>query len=395
MRIQKPCGPRIAPARGRRWAWPAVIGLLATGWLAACASPSGLEGRTVDPNTVVIGTAGPMSGPYAMFGEQQELGAAQAVSDLNAAGGILGKQIVLEVGDDGCDPRRAVSVANQMVRNGAVFMAGHFCSGSSIPAGAVYAEEGILQISPASTNPALTEDGDHTTFRVVGRDDWQGDVIAEFLTENYPDARVGIIHDRTAYGKGLADVVRESLAATGVTVARYQAIATGRSDYSGLVAELKSAGIDALFVGGYHTETGLIARQMRDAGMNIQVLGPDSLVTDEYWAIAGDAGEGTLMTFLPDPRDFPEARQVVASFRDRGMEPEGFTLHTYAAVQVWAQAAEAAGTFDPDMVAAAMRSMPFDTVLGTLTFDDKGDIEQRAFVLYRWSRGTYRQFTSR
>ena len=372
-----------------------MLTLLTAGLLASCESQTGGSGRTVDPNRVVIGTAGPMSGPYAVFGEQLRSGATQAVEDLNSAGGILGRQIVLEVGDDACDPRRAVSVANRMVNIGAVFMAGHFCSGSSIPASVVYSSEGLLQISPASTNPALTEDGADAVFRVIGRDDRQADVIADYLMENHADARVGIVHDRTAYGAGLANSVRNSLAAAGVTVARFQAIAAGRSDYSGLVQTLDSAGIDTLFFGGYHTEIGLIARQMDDAGMDVQIFGPDSLVTDEYWAIAGDGAEGTLMTFTPDPRRFPEAEQVVTAFRARGKEPEGYTLHAYAAVQVWAQATEAAGTFDIDAVLAAMRSGRFQTVIGELTFDDKGDIEQTAFVLYRWSRGSYRQFTFR
>ena len=103
-------------------------------------------------------TAGPMTGEYAAFGEQMRHGAEQAVKDINAKGGVLGKKLALEIGDDACDPKQAVAVANDFVSKGVIFVAGHFCSGSSIPASAVYHEEGILQMTPASTNPKFTED---------------------------------------------------------------------------------------------------------------------------------------------------------------------------------------------------------------------------------------------
>jgi branched-chain amino acid transport system substrate-binding protein len=128
-------------------------------------------GATAAQADMVIATAGPMTGPYASFGEQMRRGAEQAVADINAAGGVLGQKLVLEVGDDACDPKQAVAVANQMINKGVVLMAGHFCSGSSIPASNVYAEENVLQISPASTNPQLTERGLDNVFRTCGRDD--------------------------------------------------------------------------------------------------------------------------------------------------------------------------------------------------------------------------------
>ena len=340
---------------------------------------------------IVIATAGPMTGQYASFGEQMARGAALAVQDLNAAGGVLGQQVQIVVGDDACDPRQAVSVANQMVNDGVVFMAGHFCSGSSIPASQVYTEEGILQISPASTNPALTDDGGDNVFRVCGRDDQQGLIAAQYLADNFSDANIAIIHDRTAYGQGLADATRASLNAAGVTEAVYEAYTAGESDYSALVTKLKSENIDVLYVGGYHTEAGLMVRQMREQGMDTQLISGDALVTDEYWSITGDAGEGTLMTFGPDPRKFPAAQRVVDRSRAQGYEPEGYTLYTYAAIQVWAQAVEMAGTTDLDPVIEALQSNTFSTVLGDITFDEKGDILQPAYVWYEWSGGTYNE----
>ena len=340
---------------------------------------------------IVIATAGPMTGQYATFGDQMRAGAQAAVDDLNAAGGVLGEELTLLVGDDACDPRQAVSVANQMVNDGVIFMAGHFCSGSSIPASQVYTEEDILQISPASTNPALTDEGGENVFRVCGRDDQQGAIAADYIAEHFPDARIAIVHDKTAYGKGLADATRDELNGLGVQEILYEAYTAGESDYSALVSLLKSEDIDVLYVGGYHTEAGLMARQMREQGMDTQLISGDALVTDEYWSITGDAGEGTLMTFGPDPREFPAAAEVVQRFRDQGYEPEGYTLYTYAALQVFAQAAEIAGSTDLEAIIDTLRNNSFETVIGSLSFDDNGDIEQPAYVFYTWNDGTYAQ----
>ena len=339
---------------------------------------------------IVIATAGPMTGQYAAFGEQMRAGAEQAVADINAAGGVNGEMLRLEVGDDACDPRQAVSVANQMAGMGVVFMAGHFCSGSSIPASQVYAEEGIVQISPASTNPVFTEDRPGPgVFRVCGRDDQQGEVAGKFLVDNFPGKKVAFVHDKTAYGMGLADATKAAYEANGGTSALYEAYTAGEKDYTALVSKLKEEGIDVLYVGGYHTEAGLMVRQMREQGMDTVLISGDALVTDEYWAITGDAGEGTLMTFSPDPRKNPEAAPVVEVMQAAGKSTEGYSLYTYAAIQTWAQAATAAGSTDFDAVVEALNSGSFKTVLGELSFDDVGDVTLPGYVFYEWKSGSY------
>ena len=338
---------------------------------------------------ITIATAGPMTGQYASFGEQMKAGAEMAVADINAAGGVLGEQLVLEIGDDACDPKQAVAVANQMVNKGVVFMAGHFCSGSSIPASQVYEEEGILQISPASTNPKLTDDGGPGVFRVCGRDDQQGEVAGSYLKANYDGKNVAIVHDKTAYGKGLADATKAVFEKAGGNTAMYEAYTAGEKDYSALVTKLKANKIDVLYVGGYHTEAGLMVRQMREQGMSTQLISGDALVTQEYWAITGDSGEGTLMTFSPDPRKNEAAAPVVKKFRDASIEPEGYVLYTYGAIQAWAQAVEAAGTADYDATIRALRKGEFETVLGKIGFDKRGDVTAPGYVFYEWKGGTY------
>jgi branched-chain amino acid transport system substrate-binding protein len=339
---------------------------------------------------ILIATAGPMTGQYASFGAQMKAGAEQAVEDINAAGGVNGEMLKLEVGDDACDPKQAVAVANQMAGNGVVFMAGHFCSGSSIPASAVYAEEEIVQISPASTNPKFTDERPgEGIFRVCGRDDQQGIVAGKFIAENFGGKKVAVVHDKTAYGKGLADETKAAYEAAGGKPVLYEAYTAGEKDYSALVSKLKSEGVEVLYVGGYHTEAGLMARQMREQGMETVLISGDALVTEEYWAITGEAGAGTLMTFSPDPRKNPDAAPLVEKFRAKGIEPEGYVLYTYAAIQAWANAVKTAGSTDFEPVVTALNDGDFKTVLGDLSFDDKGDVTLPGYVVYEWKDGKY------
>ncbi len=338
---------------------------------------------------IKIATAGPMTGQYASFGAQMKAGAEMAVKDINAAGGVLGQQLSLEIGDDACDPKQAVSVANKMVNAGVVFMAGHFCSGSSIPASAVYDEEGIIQISPASTNPKLTDEGGPGVYRVCGRDDQQGIVAGNYIADNFKGKNIAVLHDKTAYGKGLADETNKQLKKRGVKAALYEAYTAGEKDYSALVTKMKAASIGVIYVGGYHTEAGLIVRQARSQGLKAQLISGDALVTQEYWQITGDVGEGTLMTFSPDPRKNPGAADIVKRFCDAGVEPEGYVLYTYAAIQAWAQAAGKAKTTKFEPMIKSLNSNKFATVLGSIGFDAKGDVTAPGYVFYRWSKGTY------
>jgi branched-chain amino acid transport system substrate-binding protein len=304
---------------------------------------------------------------------------------------VLGKTLDLQVGDDACDPKQAVAVANQLARAGVKFAAGHFCSGSSIPASAVYNEEGILQISPASTNPKLTEQGFKNVFRICGRDDQQGAVAGAYLARHYPKGDIAILNDKSAYGKGLADDTKRTLNQAGVTEALDEAYNAGEKDFSALVSKIKQNHIEAVYIGGYYAEAGLITRQLRDQGLDTRVISGDALVTDEYWAITGPAGEGSLMTFGPDPRNKPEAKAIADEFRKAGYEPEGYTLYSYAAVQVYAEAVKRAGSTDLDKVIKALHAGSFDTVIGTLGFDDKGDITSPAYVFYQWHDGKFHQ----
>jgi len=362
-----------------------IAALAATGFLAGC-------GGAEDSNEIPIAVVGPVTGQYASFGQQMKNGGEMAVDDINEAGGVLGKKLDFTMGDDACDPKQAVAVANQITGKGVALVAGHYCSGSSIPASQVYGESDMVQISPASTNPDFTDKRSASNiYRVCGRDDQQGGVAGQYLATHYGDKNIAIIHDKTAYGKGFADEVKKALNETGKEEVLYEAISAGEKDYSALVSKLKQAAVDVVFLGGYHTEAGLIVRQMRDQGMNTILMGGDALITQEYWSITGPAGEGTLMTFSPDPRKNPAAAEVVQRFKDKGIEPEGYVLYTYAAIQAWKQAVEKAGSTATADVVKALNENEFDTVIGKFKFDEKGDPNLPPYAVYRWSNGTYEE----
>lgn len=339
---------------------------------------------------ITIGLVGPLSAKSAIFGEQMKRGAEQAVADINAKGGVLGQKLVLKLADDACDPKQAVAAANQMVSSGIKYVVGHYCSGAAIPASKVYMDENILFVTPAATNPKLTDEGKTVIFRISGRDDRQGLVAGEYLAVHAAGKKVAIIHDNSAFGRGIADVVQATLEKHGQKPVLFEAYTPAERDYAALIAKLGKVGAEYLFIGGYHTEAGLIARQLAERGQHPQILGGDALVTDEFWKISGKAGEGVLMTFGPDPRNRPEAKAAISALRSGGYEPEGYTLYTYAAVETVAEALRRAGNAQDTLKAASnLRKEPVRTVLGDLTFDDKGDIVGTGYVLYRWHDGKY------
>lgn len=339
---------------------------------------------------ITIGLAGPLTGQYAALGEQMRHGAEQAVADINAAGGVNGQKLVLSESDDACDPKQAVAVANQMANAGIKFVVGHACSGASIPASKVYAEENIVMISPVSTNPELTDAGLTNVFRTCGRDDQEGVAQANYVLKHFPGQKVAIVDDNTAVGLDLSEQFKKNLNAGGEQEVLFDNYTPGEQDYSALIAKLKQKDVQVLEVGGYHVETGLITRQLRQQGSAIQVISDDALATDEFWSITGPAGEGVLFSFEPDVSKHPDVQPIIERMRKSGHEPETYEFYAYAAVQAFADAIRRAGT-DPTKVEAALRQGPIKTVIGTIGFDAKGDVTGSSYVIYRWHNGKYEE----
>ncbi len=347
----------------------------------------GLAFSTMANAQIKIGVAGPITGPNAAFGAQLKNGVEQAVEDINAAGGINGQKLQVVIGDDVSDPKQGVSVANKFAAEGVKMVVGHFNSGVSIPASEVYQEAGIIQITPASTNPRFTERNMWNTFRTCGRDDQQGAVAGSYLSDKFKGKKVAVIHDKTPYGKGLADETQKAMNGKGLKEVIYEGINTGEKDFSALVSKMKQAQVDVVYFGGLHTEAGLIIRQMRDQGLAAPLMSGDGIVSAEFTSIAGPGADGTLMTFAPDPRKNPNAQEAVKKFRAKNYEPEAYTLYSYAAMEIFAQAAEQVGSFDPKKMSEVMKGgKPFKTVIGDISFDKKGDITRPDYVMYVWKK---------
>ncbi len=349
-----------------------------------------------EEQTIKIGVAGPLSGAYAAFGEQLWRGAEQAAKDINKNGGILGKEIELIRADDACEPKQAVSVANRIVDHEEVSaVIGHFCSSSTIPASEIYADADVIMITPASTNPTVTDRGLPTVFRTCGRDDQQGVVAADFIVNTLKAKNVAIIHDKDTYGKGLADAMQVKLEALGGKVALYEGLTRGEKDFNALITKVKQVKADALYFGGLHTEAGPLVRQLREQGSEIPFISGDGIVSQDFVISAGGSKmvRNVFMTFGADPRKLPSGKKAVAQFRDNGYEPEGYTLYSYATLQIIAKAMNSTKSMAGEDLSQWLKSHSVQTVMGEKSWDAKGDLKESGYVMYYWDKsGQYFEY---
>jgi branched-chain amino acid transport system substrate-binding protein len=354
--------------------------------VAALAAAGAFQVRAEIP----IGFSTPLTGPHAWVGEPHLAGTELAVADLNAQGGILGELLELILVDDGCDAELAPLAAEKLVSEAVAVAFGATCSGAAIPASEVYRRAGILMIEAGATNSRLTEENDGHVFRVVGRDDRQGTLAGDYLANRWSDARIALVHDSSAYGQGLAQEVKKRLNQHGISEALFATYQPEGLDYSDLLDQLRAASVEVLYLGGYSPEAGLIIRQARGRQYDVQLVAGDSLSTGEFWLVAGPAGEGTLFTSFSDSTHEPRAAEVMGRLEGQLQQPNARALYSYAAVQLWAQAVEKAGTVETQSVATALHANQFDTVLGTIGFDEKGDVTgYEPFVWYVWREGNY------
>jgi len=345
---------------------------------------------------IKIGVAGPMTGANASFGEQYMKGAQAAADEINAHGGVNGGKIILVPADDACEPKQAVAVANKLADQDKVAgVVGHFCSSSTIPASEVYNDAGIIAITPGSTNPTVTERGFADMFRMCGRDDQQGIVAGNYIVDVLKGKKVAVINDKDTYGKGLADATAKQLTARGVKPVLEEGLTRGEKDFSALVTKIRASGADVVYFGGLHPEAGPLVHQMREQGLkDVKFMSDDGVVTDELVTTAGGAQyvDGVYMTFGADPRLLPDSKAVVDQFRKAGYEPEGYTLYAYASVQALAAGFNGAKSDKGDDAAKWLKANPVKTVMGTKTWDAKGDLKVSDYVVYQWdAAGKYHQ----
>src|SRR5471032_3439139 len=350
----------------------------------------------VNAADIKIGVAGPMTGANAAFGKQYMTGAQAAADVINKAGGINGEQLKLVAGDDACEPKQAVAVANRLADQDKVIgVVGHFCSSNTIPASEVYNDAGVIAITPGSTNPQVTDRGMTAMFRMCGRDDQQGIVAGDYIVDVLKGKKVAVINDKDTYGKGLADATAAQLTKRGVKPVLEEGLTRGEKDFSALVTKIRSTGADVVYFGGLHPEAGPLVRQIREAGLkDVKFMSDDGVVTDELVATAGGAQyvDGVYMTFGADPRLLPDSKAVVEQFRKAGVEPEGYTLYAYASIQALAAGFNGAKSNKGEDAAKWLKSHPVKTVMGEKNWDSKGDLKVSDYVVYQWdANGKYHQ----
>jgi branched-chain amino acid transport system substrate-binding protein len=334
---------------------------------------------------ILIGIAGPMTGQNAAFGAQMRNGAVAAIASINAKGGLNGELLRLVEGDDQCDVKRAVEVANQLAAQDVRMVAGHFCSNAATAAASVYAARDVVMISPSASHPKLTDQGLATTLRLAPRDDVQGTLAALRILQDDTQAVVALIEDGTAQAKSLV----EKFSSVGVP-ALIVSIKPGERNIAAAVQKLRVGNPSAIYFACGGSDAGNIAAAYASGGGIAKLYGPDTLLVDAYFERAGAAAEGTVATFPNDPQAAPDAREVIASLQSQGQTAEGATLTTFAAIEVYAAAAQANPTATATDIAAKLKSgAKFKTILGEFAFDGKGDAQPQRYDWYRWSNGAF------
>jgi branched-chain amino acid transport system substrate-binding protein len=360
--------------------------LLAAAAAAAAVLAAGVA--QASPAAVKIGVAGPFTGPNAALGMQLQAGAALAVADINARGGVHGSKLTEVVLDDACDPKRAAVIANALVADGVAMVDGHICPAATIAAGRVYADHGVLEIAPAPVETGFDQSISSLIFRLCGPADRQGKVAADYIAAHFKGAKVAVLNDDSAYGRAIADQVRINLALGGMPIIYSASYAVSDTDFSPLISRMRKAAITVVYLGGQAADSGLLIRQAAAQGFKPQYVSDDAAAA--LWRIAGAAAEGTLLTSPPPAETSAAAVEVVKELGASNEEPANYALYAYAAIQVWAEAANQARSLRPAMVARRLQAGgAWPSVLGPIRFKRNGDIATAAYAVYQWQSSSY------
>lgn len=334
---------------------------------------------------IKIGMVIPASGPLTQYGAMIKEGVSTAVEQVNAAGGINGQQVQTVEFDDACDPQKAPSAANRVLDEKVRYIVGPVCSGAAIAAAPIYNSQRVIVVTPSATSPSLTNGMDyHYIFRTIGQDNEQGEAAAKFIIEKIKPHKIALLHDKQSYGRGIVNTARKILSQNSMEVVLYEGIAPGGKDYSDTVAKIKNVGADFVYFGGYHNEMGVLLRQVREAGLNVRMMGPEGVGNSEINTIAGPAVEGMLVTLPADFAADPKNAAVVKAFAAKKRNASSaFGLTSYAAAQVIMDSLKAVGD-DTQLVADHMHKTTFQTPLGPTNWEAGGDLKSFEFQVFEW-----------
>ena len=349
--------------------------------------------RAQPVEVVKLGFASPLTGSQAHYGKDNQNGAQMAIDELNARGVKIGGRAVrfeLVVEDDQADPKVGTVVAQKLVDAGIKAMVGHFNSGVTIPASKLYADAGIPQLS-VSTNVMYTRQRFKTTFRMMADDDKQGAALGRYATQTLKLSRFAVIDDRTAYGQGLADAFANSVRAAGAQVVKREFTSDKAVDFRNILTSVRSAQPEAIFFGGYDAQAGPMARQMKELGLNIPLLGGETMNTAKFIELAGPAAEGHVASTPGAALESrPDGKAFAQRYRERYKQEIGlYSPYFYDSVMVIAAAMEMAGTTDPARVLPALHEIRYPGVTAEISFDSAGELRQGLLSVFRVQNGKW------
>ncbi len=379
-----------------------MLALLAAGALFAfgCGEQKAETNAATDDN-LKIGFGGALLGNLAAYGNSGYYGLEHVVLKTNAEGGLLGKQIEIVKEDDGCDPALASSAASKLLGEGVTLVLGHTCSGATLSALSAYGNK-VLLISPSATDVSITDSGKNPYFfRTIMRDDAQADLQVEFVKKR-GFKKVAIVHDKGEYGKALAERAKELLEAdpnSGVEIVLFEGITTGQVSYDALVSKLKSAEADVLLWGGYYSDGSKLVTQMRAKDVPTIVVGADGLKNEEFIKIAGDAAEGVFVTgpleLTSAVHKSPAIEAALADHAKRYTEDVGpYFFYSIAATEALFDAITKVGnTTDIEAIKKQLQENTVETIMGPISFNEKGDLEGAAASMYEVKGGKFVEVT--
>ncbi len=370
--------------------WGLVAVLLLSAWLAGCDKR---PAATADTALVRIGQASPLTGPQAHLGKDNDNGARMAVDEINAAGLTLGgKKVRIELvsEDDQADPRTATIVAQKFVDEHVAGVIGHLNSGATIPASKIYHDAGIPQISPSATAIAYTAQGFDTAFRVMTNDEQQGKVLGQFAVTKLGARRIAIIDDRTAYGQGLAEQFEKSAKAAGAEIVAHEYTSDRSTDFMAILTSIKGKNPQLVFFGGMDAQGGPMAKQMKQLGLDAQLLGGDGMNTAEFLKLAGADAEGVVASSPGLPlSEMPGGQAFKDKFTARYGQIQNYAPYAYDATQVLVAAMRRADSADPKKYLPEIAKTDYQGVTGHIRFDAKGDIAGGSVTLYKVKNGAW------
>lgn len=337
---------------------------------------------------VRIGSASPLTGPQAHIGTDIRNGVQLAIDDVNAAGlEIGGKKVKLELiaEDDEANPTKATTVAQKLVDAKVMGVVGHFNSGASIPASKIYADAGIPQISPGSTNPKYTQQGFKTTFRLVANDDQQGPTLARFAVGKLHAKNIAVIDDSTAYGQGLADTFEATAKSEKANIVAREHTTDKDTDFKAILTKIKGRKPDLVMFGGIDPQAAPMVKQMQELGIKAKFIGGDGIQTPNFIQLAGKSAEGVMASIPGLPKEqMPGGKQFMEKFKQKfNAEVQLFAPMGYDAVMVFVDAMKRAGSTEPAKVLPEVAKTHYQGVIGPIAFDDKGDLQNGPITIYQ------------